>query len=136
MIASGATEVGKKAGASSPLTVCVQPKILTKRADFLKAAKARRQAMPGFILQARKREADETVSDVIRVGFTCSKKVGNSVARNRAKRRLREIARLILPSHGQPGHDYVLIGRNTVTAVRPFPELLHDLRQALMRVHT
>ena len=84
--------------------------------------------MPGFILQIRNRGDDDPR---IRVGFTCSKKVGNAVARNRAKRRLREIARLVLPQHGAPGHDYVLIGRAGVTATRPFEQMLDDLRKAL-----
>ncbi len=110
--------------------------VLRRRADFLRAARARRQAMPGFILQARRRDADETApADAIRVGFTCSKKVGNAVARNRAKRRLREIARIILPELGRPGWDYVLIGRANATAARPFAEMLDDLRRALGKVH-
>ena len=74
--------------------------ILRHRKEFLAAARAAYKPMPGFVLQARFRGDD----DAPRVGFTCSKKVGNAVARNRAKRRLREIARLTLPEHGQPGH--------------------------------
>ncbi len=70
--------------------------VLKLRADFLKAAQGRRQAMPGFLLQARRR-GEGTEADGIRVGFTCSKKVGNAVARNRAKRRLRALAALTLP---------------------------------------
>ncbi len=101
---------------------------LRQRADFLRAARARKSAMPAFILQDRdRRDGDPT----IRVGFTCSKKVGNAVARNRAKRRLREIARLILPEHGKPGHDYVLIGRAGATATHPFDAMLQHLVQAL-----
>lgn len=108
---------------------------MTKRRDFLAAARAKRQHTKGFVLQARKRSADETHTSEIRIGYTCSKKVGNAVARNRAKRRLREIARQVLPIKGKPGYDYVLIGRNTVTAERNFEELKGDLRQALSVMH-
>lgn len=107
--------------------------VLKERADFLRAARARRQATPGFTLQARERAPGEAAG--IRVGFTCSKKVGNAVARNRAKRRMREIARLVLPVHGRPGWDYVLIGRPEVTASRDFAQMQGDLRRALARVH-
>ncbi|WP_116134307.1 ribonuclease P protein component [Tropicimonas sp. IMCC34043] len=108
---------------------------LTKRADFLAAARAGRAGTPGFLLQARKRRPDEADPTMVRVGFTCSKKVGNAVARNRAKRRLRAIAREVLPALGQPGWDYVLIGKSGVTAERPFVALHDDLLQALARVH-
>ncbi|WP_299627960.1 ribonuclease P protein component [uncultured Tateyamaria sp.] len=101
--------------------------VLTKRADFLRAARARRVVTPGFILQIRACASDGPM----RVGFTCSKKVGNAVARNRAKRRLREIARLELPRCGIPGTDYVLIGRADITATRPFDQLRNELRTAL-----
>jgi ribonuclease P protein component len=107
---------------------------LARRADFLAAARARRQSRPGFVLQARRRAADEAPG-AIRVGYTCSRKVGNAVARNRAKRRLRAAARAVLPQRGLAGWDYVLIGRPETTAARPFASLCDDLASALAAVH-
>jgi ribonuclease P protein component len=102
---------------------------LKRRADFLlAAAKGRKAPMPGLVLQARTRGDDAP----IRIGFTCTKKLGNAVARNRAKRRLREAARLHLAGTSLTGIDLVLIGRDK-TAKRPFALLVEDLRQALMR---
>ena len=108
---------------------------MRKRSDFLKAAQARRVPTPAFLLQARRRGATEPAEGA-RVGFTCSKKVGNAVARNRAKRRLREIARLVVPLEGRPGWDYVLIGRKDETASRNFALMREDLVRAQRKVHS
>ena len=107
---------------------------LRKRADFLKAARARRQGTSSFLLQGRKRETGEP-TEGIRVGYTCSKKVGNAVKRNHAKRRLREAARAVIPDMGRDGWDYVLIGKKSDTSARPFDLLLKDLRYALKKIH-
>ena len=108
--------------------------VLNKRGDFVRASTALRHGTKGLNLQARRRDPSDGIPG-IRVGFTCSKKVGNAVARNRTKRRLREVARLVLPGAGRPGWDYVLIGKHEATAARPFAVLRDDLAQALARVH-
>ncbi len=132
-----ATQAGQKGQAGDPPPAVFVRKVetLRLRADFLRANHGKRQGMPGFLLQARKRREDEADPAIIRVGFTCSRKVGNAVARNRAKRRLREIARAVLPIEGTPGWDYVLIGRPEVTASRPLPDMQADLKKALKKVH-
>lgn len=105
---------------------------LTKRADFVAASRAARSSTAAFTLQARRRDGEDSPP---RVGFTCSKKVGNAVARNRAKRRLRALARLILEPKARPGWDYVLVGRAQTTAHTPFATLQADLDAALDKVH-
>ena len=109
--------------------------VLRRRADFLAAARARRQSRIALNIQARERAPDEPAGDGPRVGFTCSKKVGNAVARNRAKRRLREAARALTPIHGRPGCDYVFIARSG-TAERAWDRLLDDVKSALTRLAT
>jgi ribonuclease P protein component len=61
--------------------------------------------------------------------------VGNAVARNRAKRRLRALANSVLPLLGRDGWDYVLIGRAQATVNQPFDILLENLRFALKKLH-
>jgi ribonuclease P protein component len=110
---------------------------LKRRPEFLAVAGARRKwVAPGLILQARRhddRQHPDAGEPSLRVGFTASKKVGNAVARNRAKRRLRELARDILAVHGMPDNDYVLIARGE-TLVRPWPDLQQDLTTCLKRL--
>jgi ribonuclease P protein component len=84
--------------------------------------------MPGVVVQALAVPEQRT----LRIGFTCSRKVGNAVARNRARRRLKEAARLALPP-ALSGWDLVLIGR-PATVDRPFDALRADLAAALSRL--
>jgi ribonuclease P protein component len=107
---------------------------LKTRADFLRVAAGRaRAARPGLVLQAAPQPAGDEAKKPPRVGYTASRRVGNAVARNRAKRRLRAAAEALLPRHGTEGMDYVLIAR-AGTGVRPYAELLGDLEGALRQV--
>ena len=82
----------------------------------------------GVVLQAN---AGEDAGSGCRVGFTATKKIGGAVKRNRAKRRLREIANMLVPLHGTPGTDYVFIAR-AATPSRPWNELVDDVKSALL----
>jgi ribonuclease P protein component len=83
--------------------------------------------MPGFVLLVRPRDDGD---DGVRVGFTVTKKIGGAVIRNRMKRRLRALARELLPAAGIPGADHVLIGREGGIE-RDFAMLREELAKAL-----
>jgi ribonuclease P protein component len=107
---------------------------LKRRTDFQAAAKGARAPASGFVLQARARAE----SGPPRVGFTVSRQVGNAVERNRVRRRLREVVRLV-PGTGLcaplfAGHDYVLIGRRAALKA-PFGDMVRELDTALRRLH-
>jgi ribonuclease P protein component len=103
---------------------------LKARPDFLATAKAHACPRGAVVAQGRDRRDG---APLIRVGFTATKRIGNAVARNRCKRRLREAARLLVPLHGRPGSDYVFIARGG-TAARPWGRLLDDMKSALIRL--
>jgi ribonuclease P protein component len=103
---------------------------LTNRPQFLAAAKGLARPCGAVLVQTRDRADGDAA---IGVGFTATKKLGGAVVRNRAKRRLREAARALMPDHGLPGADYVLIARQSC-ADRPWARLLDDVKTALIRL--
>ena len=108
---------------------------LKKRSDFLRVrAAACHWAAPGLVLQAAPTPAEaNSRAGLVRVGYTASRRIGNAVARNRAKRRLRAAVAHVMPASAQCGCDYVVIAR-AAALTRPFDALLGDLAAALARV--
>ena len=100
---------------------------ITRREDFLAANSGVRVPLPPFVLLVKERR-----QPVPRVGFTVSRRVGNAVVRNRARRRLREAARMLLPGHGVAGADHVFIARAQPREL-PFAELLAFMEKALTK---
>lgn len=104
---------------------------LKKRVDFLKIAReGHKVVMPSLIIQASITKRDE---EEIRIGFTATRKIGSSVIRNRARRRLRAVVDLIARERPLSAGDYVLIARRT-TVTAPFEVLMRDFRKALANV--
>ncbi|WP_298166067.1 ribonuclease P protein component [Novosphingobium sp.] len=103
---------------------------MAKRADFLAANNGIRVARPGFVLLVNPLARPDGLR---RFGVTVTKRIGNAVARNRMKRRLRALAREILPAQGIAGADHVLIGRENGIE-RNFALLRQELEAALSRV--
>ena len=102
---------------------------LRQRADFLAVASGARVSSAAFVVQSRRRDDDGP----IRVGFTVSRKNGTATERNRIRRRLRELVKLLDVISMRPHSDYVLVGRRAALS-RDFATMLDDLRSALLRL--
>ena len=112
------------------------PQRLRHRYEFLRVARGGQKcAMPGLVLQVCKQQSPDPKKspENIRIGFTVSKKVGNSVTRNRARRRLRAAANIVIQKYAVEGHDYVMIGRS-LTTKRDFEALVADLKKGLQKL--
>ena len=101
---------------------------LTKRSEFLGAARGKRVGRSAFSLQVNARTLPEAG-----IGFTVTKQCGNSPERNRIKRRLRALARACAERF-EPQHDYVLLGRREALSA-PFDQLVGELDAAITKVH-
>ncbi|MBK8838180.1 MAG: ribonuclease P protein component [Hyphomonadaceae bacterium] len=98
------------------------------RREFLYVAGGYSERRKLVVVQGRKRNPPREITGE---GFTTTKKVGGSVVRNRARRRLREASRVLLPLLGVAGADYVFIARQE-TGTAPWPRLLDDMETALI----
>ena len=101
---------------------------LKKRRDFLRVGKSGKKFVSAaFVLQWGPGE-----DGLARVGFTASKKVGNAVMRNRAKRRMRAVV-VACDDCFKPGVDYVLIARSAVLE-REFLQMVGEFKKGLLEV--
>lgn len=101
---------------------------LTKRSQFLRAARGNRAGRSAFGLQTIA-SSEPTPG----IGFTVTKKTGNSPERNRIKRRLRAAVTACADDF-HPSHDYVLVGRREALG-ESFSRLVADLTTCIARVH-
>lgn len=110
---------------------------LLRRSEFIRVTeKGKKSPQKGMVLQVRKCQSSDKHSEPnadLWYGITVSRKVGKAVARSRAKRRLRSVARNVLPRIASKSFDYVLIGRQG-TLSRSYPDLLTDLENAIKKL--
>lgn len=107
--------------------------LIKKRPDFLHVTRnGHKVVRSGFVLQAADSRRSFPVP-VYRIGYTASKKIGNAVCRNRAKRRLRAVCRALLPLEAVTGYDYVIIARHAVLDIS-YQKLYKELFCALKEI--
>ena len=92
-------------------------------------SKGEKALAKGLVIQAVARDSDDW-----RVGLTATKKIGNAVTRNRARRRMRALAREHLSQLAKNGIDYVLIARHD-TATANWHVMANGLQKAIRYLH-
>lgn len=116
---------------------CIQAMALVtlkKRQDFLRVRGGRRWSTKAFLLEGKPRDSSICDSPTARFGFTVTKKMGNAVARNRIRRRLRAAVDGLAPAHADPTFDYVVLARKPAID-RAFDALCSDFEVAFERIH-
>ena len=106
------------------------PGKLRKRREFLACARGLFRAMPLIVVQMRHRGDDGPA----RIGFTTTRRIGNAVVRNRARRRMREVVRQLPSGSLRDGHDYVFIARDG-TARGDFAQLRRQTARAVEKLN-
>jgi ribonuclease P protein component len=108
---------------------------LKKRADFLRVSRARQMASTSTLIVQRSKLPQKVVDQGItcRVGFTASRRVGNAVQRNRARRRLRTLVQKFYSELNTTYSDFVFIAKSEIV-LASFEKITQDCRTALTRL--
>jgi ribonuclease P protein component len=108
---------------------------IKKRRDFLKGNSSSYTVMNSVIIQCYPRSIDtDKLDESIKMGITCSKKIGNAVLRNKAKRRLREAGKFVLTKIGEKNRNYIFIGKKDITIKTKFTSLCKDIEDGIKKI--
>ena len=127
--------------------VAAIPALLTikTRPDFLAVRGGLKASCSACLIEARPRRPSASAPvkskskavdpTLVRFGFTVTKKLGNSVVRNRIRRRLKAAIVASAGSRTLPGYDYVVVARSAAFD-RPYDDLVADLSRCLDKLHS
>ena len=82
---------------------------IRKRSTFLMIRK-KGKTIKGKTFNVQFLQSNE-INNLIYVGFTATKRIGNAVHRNKAKRIMRELARKVISKFGKINSYYVIIAK-------------------------
>jgi len=100
---------------------------IKKRSTFLNVKKKGQYLRSfSFNIQILK---DMSLDDNINVGYTATKRLGNAVKRNKAKRIMRELAKKVILKYGKKNFYYVIIAKNSL-----FKTTFKNLESELIKI--
>ena len=105
----------------------LKPNVLRKKKDFSTLYSRGKSVGDKYVVLFYKKNG----LPYNRVAFLASKKVGNSVFRNRARRLMKESYRE-LQKECRTGYDLIIIGRNTINGIK-CQEVFKSLKSAANR---
>jgi ribonuclease P protein component len=107
--------------------------VLKKRSDFVRVAQVKNMNRTKTVW-VQVCSAKDSQENSVRVGYTASRKVGNAIKRNRAKRRMRNLVccylKEILISFPNFSGDFVIIGI-PATVTCEYTDLVCDFKNAV-----
>ena len=74
---------------------------------------------------------DLKLKKAIAIGYTATKRLGNAIIRNKAKRIMRELARKVIAKYGKINFYYVIIAKSALLK-KPFKELELELKKLII----
>tara|TARA_B100000900_G_scaffold409519_1_gene425592 strand:- start:1476 stop:1790 length:315 start_codon:yes stop_codon:yes gene_type:complete len=102
--------------------------VLRKRNEFKLASSGKKFVTPSFIFL--KYELEDKIASNPKIGYTASRRIGTSVHRNKAKRRMRSAINDVFIDHAKQNTNYVMIARKAILNY-PYELIKSDLKKII-----